>query len=69
MPDQRAITEQPRKWYRAHALVERYGVSRQTIYEWRRRGILPAPVRIGPNVVAWSDVQLAEFEASRRRAS
>lgn len=29
------------------------GVSDQTLRNWIARGILPAPARIGPNVVAW----------------
>ncbi|TAN11541.1 MAG: AlpA family phage regulatory protein [Burkholderiaceae bacterium] len=33
--------------------------SKPTIYRWVREGIFPAPVKIGPNSVAWrtEDVQ------------
>ena len=55
------------RWFRVPNLMARYGVSRQTIYVWRRRGILPPAVKLGPNVIAWSPESIAEFE--RQRAS
>lgn len=29
------------------------GISRMTLYGWRRRGLFPAPVRLGPRLLAW----------------
>ncbi len=34
-------------------------VSRPTLWSWRRAGTFPAPIRLGPNTIAWrqSDVE------------
>lgn len=53
------------RWFRTRSLQERYDVSRQTIWSWRKKGILPKPVQIGPNTVAWSPEQIAQFERQR----
>ena len=53
---------------RISELRTRWGVSRQTIYNWRREGLLPKPVRLGPNVVAFALEDIERFEAERPRA-
>jgi prophage regulatory protein len=34
-------------------VAKRYGVSSDTIWRWKREGMFPAPVRIGPNCTRW----------------
>ena len=62
-------TDETTKWLRARDLMSRYGVSRQTIYAWRRRGILPAAVQLGPNTVAWDPRAIEQFEKSRLKTA
>lgn len=48
------------------ALANRQGVSRQTIYNWVRRGILPGPIRVpGTNIVWWPLEVIEDFERER----
>jgi predicted DNA-binding transcriptional regulator AlpA len=46
----------------------RWTVTRTTLHNWRRRGLLPAPIRIGPNVVGWPVEEVEAFERERPRA-
>lgn len=41
------------------------GVSRATIYDWLGKETFPAPIRLGPNRVAWSSIRVDEWLASR----
>lgn len=50
---------------RVRDLTKLLGVSRVTIWSWRRAGHFPEPIQLGPNVVAWSEVTIAEWIASR----
>jgi prophage regulatory protein len=34
-------------------VAERYGVSTDSIWRWKRDGIFPSPVRIGANCTRW----------------
>lgn len=46
--------------------VERItGLSRSAIYEQIARGAFPAPVRLGPNCVAWRSDQIEDWITSR----
>lgn len=38
---------------RQNQLAEALGVSKATIWNWRRRGYLPEPVQLGPRFVGW----------------
>ncbi|HAA96535.1 MAG TPA: transcriptional regulator [Alteromonas macleodii] len=38
---------------RANELSNFLGVSPSTLWRWRKNGILPAPIHIGPRVVGW----------------
>jgi predicted DNA-binding transcriptional regulator AlpA len=44
---------------------KRYGVSRVAWWEWRRRGIAPQPVQLGPNTQRYRLSDLLEFEKQR----
>lgn len=49
-------------------LAERYSVSPDTVWRWTRKGLLPKPVKINPQVVRW-DLDLVEArDAERKRA-
>ena len=56
---------QPGGWLRIADLMSRYAVSRQTVYEWRRRGVLPPATQLGPNVVGWPADLIQRWEAER----
>ena len=45
------------------------GVSRSTVYNWRRSGLLPLPVRLGPNRVAYRRGDIDLWAAGRTTAS
>jgi len=52
-----------------HQLAQRYGVARETIWRWVRRGTLPRPVLGGPGSQArWSKEEIEARDAKLRRA-
>ncbi|MDP3959061.1 MAG: AlpA family phage regulatory protein [Pseudorhodobacter sp.] len=44
-------------------VAERYHVSSDSIWRWKRSGDFPTPVRIGPNCTRWRLVDLIEHES------
>lgn len=44
-------------------VAERYGVSNDSIWRWKRDGEFPAPVRVGPNCTRWRMSDLIEHES------
>lgn len=40
-------------------------VSRATISNWRKRGILPQPLKIGPNTIGYQSETIGEFIRTR----
>ena len=52
------------KYVRDTYLAERYSVTRQCIWRWVRRGILPEPERITPGCTRFD---LAKVEAAERQ--
>lgn len=44
-------------------VAERYGVSTDSIWRWKRQGEFPAPVRVGPNCTRWRVSDLIEHES------
>ena len=59
---------EPDAFYRAPQLAARWGVHVMTIWQWSRKGAIPAPVQIGPNVVRWRGSDILAHEQSRRAA-
>lgn len=47
-------------------VAERYGVSTDSIWRWKRTGDFPKPVRIGPNCTRWRLTDLLEHESTFR---
>jgi prophage regulatory protein len=44
-------------------LARRFAVSRVTIWRWSSQGILPKPVKIGPNCSRWQAEEIETVEA------
>jgi prophage regulatory protein len=47
-------------------VADRYGVSTDSIWRWRRNDDFPAPVRVGPNCTRWRMSDLIEHEGKLR---
>ena len=45
-------------------VAERYGVSADSIWRWKRSGRFPAPRRVGPNTTRWHIADLLEYEST-----
>jgi predicted DNA-binding transcriptional regulator AlpA len=57
------------EWFRPRDLRRRYGVSDVTLWRWRERGILPAPVKLGnTRSLFWKRADILAFEAARGEA-
>lgn len=46
-------------------LKEITGKSRSTIWRWVRAGIMPSPIKIGPNSIVWTNKQIELWLESR----
>lgn len=67
-PRKRHITPDPnRPQLRSIDLMKRWGCSRQSLFNWRKAGLLCDPIALGPNTWAWPLAVIEEFE--RKRAS
>ena len=47
-------------------IAELLGVARQTIYNWRKRGKLPAETWLGPRTQRWSKAEIVAWMADQR---
>ncbi len=45
-------------------VAERYKVSTDSIWRWKRKGEFPAAVRVGPNCTRWRLADLTAYEES-----
>lgn len=52
----------PAPYLRAGDIVRRFGVCRATLWKWRRQGLFPEPVSLGPNVCAWPAEVIQDWE-------
>lgn len=50
------------------ALAKLLSVNPWTIDNWRKRGLLPQPVKLGPHVVAWRRREIEEWLDEHREA-
>lgn len=48
---------------------ERYGVSKVTVWRWRKTAGFPAPITLSPGCVRWRLSDLEAWEATRGGAS
>jgi predicted DNA-binding transcriptional regulator AlpA len=52
------------------AVLRRYGISRTTLWAWRRRGHIPPPLRLGTaGVLRWRVADLQEWERRKLTTS
>ena len=52
----------------ASQVSEALGVSIPTIWRWARAGIIPAPLKLGPNTSRWSSAEIDAFVQKARDA-
>lgn len=45
-------------------LADRWSVSRDTIWRWKRAGLIPAPIKIGPNTTRWKLEEIEDHETA-----
>ena len=50
-----------RKLIRPSELAEILGVSTVTLWRWKRSGILPNTIQLGPRLVAWREETIDEW--------
>jgi hypothetical protein len=55
-------------YYDAHFLARRYHVHPMTIWKWRSKHVLPAPVRLAANTTRWRGSDILDFELKRQEA-
>ena len=53
------------KLYRPNEVCARLGIRRPTLWRWRKAGIFPPAVKLGPNTIAWAESTLEEWERTR----
>ena len=47
-------------------VAERFAVSRDSIYRWKRNGDFPKAVKLGPGTTRWRLSDLEDWEKTRR---
>ena len=55
--------------YRERDVLAVLGISKATLWRWRRAGQFPDPIQLGPNTVAWRRDEVESWLASRPRAT
>ena len=58
-----AITKIDNMYLTVEQVAERYGVSTDSIWRWKRNGTFPAPVRVGPNCTRWRLSDIIEHDS------
>ena len=53
---------------RLHEVIARIKVSPTTLWRLRRKGQFPPPFRLSPGLIAWHEVDVERWIASRGRA-
>ena len=54
---------------RQRDVEERLGVGRTTLWQWRKDGIFPAPMRLGPSLIGWRESEITAWLDSRELAT
>lgn len=47
-------------------MAERYSISTDTVWRWSRDGLLPAPIKINPQVTRWRLDEVEARDAARQ---
>jgi prophage regulatory protein len=53
----------PAFYLNASQVVDRYGVSTDTVWRWSRNGYMPKPVKLSPGSTRWRLSDLTKHEA------
>ena len=55
----RDIKENTKLFMRSSALSKTLGISESTLWRWRKAGLIPEPINLGPRIVGWriDDIQ------------
>ncbi|WP_080421356.1 helix-turn-helix transcriptional regulator [Burkholderia ubonensis] len=56
------------KILRLLGVLDVVGMSKSSWYDWVRRGLAPAPVKLGPRAVGWRAADIEAWLASRQSA-
>jgi prophage regulatory protein len=56
------------RYLRQRDVLQLVGVSRPTLWEWRRKGIFPRPRQLGPNTIGWLADDVEKWMQSRPSA-
>jgi predicted DNA-binding transcriptional regulator AlpA len=62
------MNSQNLKHLRAKELADLLSINPSTLWRWRQKNILPQPVEIGPNVVAWSHESIQQWLKEKANA-
>jgi predicted DNA-binding transcriptional regulator AlpA len=62
-PGQPRLPTTPLKLIRPKTLARLLSVHETTIVRWKKNGVLPAPIEVGPGVRGWTQAQLADLFA------
>lgn len=58
---------EPAEFLTDRQVAARYGIDRTTVWAWKRKGALPAPIKLGESVSRWRLADLQAFEEQRAR--
>jgi predicted DNA-binding transcriptional regulator AlpA len=67
--ERRGRFDDPLALIRARPLAKLLGVSRWTIWDWTKRGVLPKPITFGNQYVAWRRADIEQWLRDREEAS
>jgi prophage regulatory protein len=62
------VTLPPERLIRQPEVLRRIGISKSTLWSWVGTGRFPAPVKLGPRAVAWSENAVQSWIAERIEA-
>ena len=52
-----------------HEVLAKIGISHSTLWQWRRAGIFPQPLQLGPQAIGWRESEIQAWLDSREIAS
>lgn len=61
------LINSPRKYFTDRDLAARWGVSRDTVWRWKRYGKIPHPLKLGDNSTRWLCDEIGAWEEKRGR--
>ena len=52
----------------AKQVIERYGISKATLYNWLKQGIFPQGIYLGNRIRRWEMSEIEAYERQRKNA-